>query len=775
MLRNLVILIAAFSPLTAADFDHPSGNRITPPTLDSVSPLGLARGTTTELTVEGLNLAKASAIYFSEAGVTGRILHVKELPDLSDVRLGSNGTPSTIDLGPLPPRNQVTLEVNVAATAEIGPVAFRLLTPLGTTPEAKVLIEPYYGECPATGKTPENAFECFLPGILTGTINTSGQTDFFKIQVKAGQQLVFQNGAAEIGSALTPVVTILSEDQSVVHEFGADGGMDSVQFGQRFEKPGTYYIRVADYKATGSKGNFYRIKVGHFPLVQSAYPLGIEAGKTREVTLAGWNLSAPKIHLTGKADPRFVDALALRPDHAFNEVRLAVGSEPEVDAGPNNHGAEQAVPVPVTINGILHQPDQYRFHAAKGKKYIVDVNARRLGSELDSFIEVLDAQGRPIERATVRALSETFTTLADKDSATAGLRISTWSDLHPGDLVMIGNEIIRIDRLPKGPDEDMFFENFGGQRLAFFDTTPEAHSIDKSVYKIRILPPGAKLSPNGLPLIHLYYQNDDGGPGWGKDSLVHFTAPADGDYIVRIRDVRGLAGDALPYRLTIREPRPDFRLNVANRNPNVPSGGCVAENVTALRLDDFDGPIDVNVEALPPVVHATPGVIHPGQTSTTVLLCAEPNAHLDAAVPLRITGRAGSLVREANPDDNLKLIALMPPPDVQMVAETQEIVLEQGGEAKVSVNIKRQNGFRGRVPIDVRNLPPHVLTSDVGLNGILLNEDETRRSFSLEALPDAPLGDQWIYVGGVVETRSPLPATYAAPAPIRLKIVARKN
>src|ERR1700719_5253659 len=113
-------------PLTAADLDSPSGHRTTPPTLNSVSPLGIPRGTTTELTVEGLNLAKASAIYFSEPGVTGRILRVKELPDLPDIRLGSNGTPSSIDVGPLPPRNQVTVEVDISPDAQIGPVNFRL-------------------------------------------------------------------------------------------------------------------------------------------------------------------------------------------------------------------------------------------------------------------------------------------------------------------------------------------------------------------------------------------------------------------------------------------------------------------------------------------------------------------------------------------------------------------------------------------------------------------------------------------------------------------------
>ena len=116
------------------------------------------------------------------------------------------------------------------------------------------------------------------------------------------------------------------------------------------------------------------------------------------------------------------------------------------------------------------------------------------------------------------------------------------------------------------------------------------------MYKVQIYPPGKPFVTNGLPVVHLPYRNDDGGPGYGKDSLLHFTAPADGEYVVRLRDVRGLKGEDYAYRLTVRPPSPDFRLSVRPRNPNVPAGGRIPVTVTALRLDDFDGPIEVTVE-----------------------------------------------------------------------------------------------------------------------------------------------------------------------------------
>ena len=761
--------------LSAATTDHPTGNRTTPPTLNAVNPIGIARGTTVDMTVEGLNLARASAIYFSEPGVAGKILRVKELPDLSDIRLGSNGTPSTVDLGPLPPRNQVTVQVEVSPDAEIGAVRFRLQTPLGTSPEGRFLVEPYYGESndKEPNDSPDTAVETFLPAILTGTISKPGDVDYFKIHAGAGQQVVFFDGAALIGSTLQPIVTILAEDQSVVKEFGTRGGTEAIRFSYRFEKAGTYYIRIADSQHSGKGSNFYRFIAGSFPLVSSAYPLGVQLGKSREIALTGYNVAAT-LGVKGQVSELSEDSILLRPDHSFNPLRLALGNEPEVEsAGANGSRATaQQVSVPVTINGRLDRAtdNYYRFHAREGEKLVMEVNARRLGSDLDSFVEVLDAKGAPIERATVRAIAETATALSERNSVTREIRFATRTGFGVGDYVMIGGEILRIENIPDSPDADVGMDGFGGQRIAYFDTSTEMHAVDKPIYKVQIHPPGSKFTPNGLPLVHLYYQNDDGGPGYSKDSLVHFTAPADGDYLVHIKDVREVAGPNHVYRLTIREPHADFRLSVSPRNPNVPAGGSIPVTVTAFRMDGFDGPIQVSLESLPAGLAANSGVIAPGQVSTTLLLSAADDAKLTSAAPLEVAGRAQNLRHVANPDDALKLISLMSKPDVLMTAVTREVELEAGKTAEISVSIQRQNGFGGRVPVAVMNLPPRVKLVDIGLNGVLINENETRRSFTVEALPNAEPIEQLVYVGGVVETRSGLPSTYAAPQPILLKV-----
>jgi hypothetical protein len=187
-------------------------------------------------------------------------------------------------------------------------------------------------------------------------------------------------------------------------------------------------------------------------------------------------------------------------------------------------------------------------------------------------------------------------------------------------------------------------------------------------------------------------------------------------------------------------------------------------------MDGFNGPINVSFENLPAGFRAAKGVIAPGQVSTTLLLSADAGAKLDRAAPLKILGVAGDLKHWADPDDHLKLISLMPPADVLMTAETKVVELTPGKQAQITVSIDRQNDFHGRVPVAVMNLPPRVKVIDVGLNGVLITEQENRRSFTIEALPSAEPVEQMIYVAGVVETRSNLPSSYAAPQPILLRV-----
>ena len=223
-----------------------------------------------ELTVEGLNLANAQAILFDQSGIKGRIVRMKELPDLPDIRLGSNGTPSTVDLGPLPPRNQVTVEPDIDAEANIGPVGFRLQTPLGTTPEGRILVEPYWGESPdkEPNDTVDTAVETFLPaccpaksGDLEMSITSRSRSKPERNSFRERRDAHGLNSAASDSD--------LARGSIGDEGFGADGGPSVNRFSCKFDQAGTYFVRVTDYQESGRATHTYRLKAGKFAYVQA--------------------------------------------------------------------------------------------------------------------------------------------------------------------------------------------------------------------------------------------------------------------------------------------------------------------------------------------------------------------------------------------------------------------------------------------------------------------------------------------------------------------------
>ena len=803
---SAVAMIAAVAAATLAwagpVSDQLTGIRTTPPTIESIEPLGIARGITEELTIEGYNLRGASAIFFSEPTVKGRILGIKEMPDVPEPeRLGAGGLLSRLELGPQPPRYQVSVEMEIDAEADPGPVRFRFQTPLGTSPEGKFLIEPYYGERPDAepNDTLIRATETFLPAVLAGTISRPGDEDHFEITVDAGQELVFQESGIQIGSKLKPVVTILSPDHTVVREFGRKYEDTRAVFSHRFNQGGTYYVRVSDYEKSGSKGHFYRMKIGSFPVVTSAYPLGIRRGESAEISLQGFNLGAGKFAVEGTPSWKDESRVMFRPEtdlgRGFNEVKLALGDDPEVESLGDNTAAghAQAVSLPVTVNGRIadaekNQGHYFRFKASKDQVVLVDVSAARLGSKLDSVVDVLDASGKPIEQASIRAVAVAKTDLFDHTSKQSQIRFEMSNDIDAGDYLMLGSEIVLLTRMPRQPDEGLALESFppeisgrrtrGAVRMASLGTSTQAHAKGTPMYKVQIHPPGKQFPNNGLPHVRLYYTNDDGRFPHGKDSFLEFKAPADGEYVVRIRDSTERGGEQFAYRLTLRGPREDFRLFVDPKAPNVPRGERVPLTVTAYRFDGFDGDINVSLVGLPSGIHAEDSVIPGGQLVTTILLRAESDAEIGKSTPLKVKGVASiggnETTKWASPADNLKFISVIPSADVLISADTKEVILEPGQSAKITVSVVRRNGFDGRVPVEVLNLPPHTDTPEVGLNSIMITEEKTERTFSVSALPDAQPLEQKIYLSGSVETRSSSRSTVASEA-ILVKIVPKSK
>ncbi len=783
LLSELVFILGASLALPIRADDP-----IIPPSISKVWPPGMERGRTSTFTISGRSLSGAKEVIFDSPGITATISEITLVPENSAGPRAGVDTSAQVPLGK---KETAKLEVTVAKQVEPGIHRFRIQTLQGTSNMAVMDI----GSLPeidapkkASDGATSQAARVHLPATLIGTIAAPGEVHNYEFEGNGGEELVFQVVASRLGSDLESRLVLRDASGKVLAKAGDNETNPDAVLVYKLPVQGIYTVSIADRDKGGGIDHFYRVNAGPLPYLTGVFPLGVRAGELGRVSVSGVNLGGSQqieVH-----PPKWVDGWTTLPLNmkndmggSLNKLTLAVGNEPEIlELEPNDTPDHaQVVSVPVTINGHINSQakvggksdeDYFQFHAKGGQRLSIQVAAARLGSPLDSVIEVLDAQGSSIPRATVRCQNQTTTTLSDRDSRTTGMRLVSTSGLHEGDYLMIGDELGRIAVIPDQPDADIEMEGADGMRLAFLGTSPDVHAINTPVYRAEILPPGARYPPNGLPVFQLTWRNDDGGSGYGADSRLDFVAPADGDYILHLKDVRGLEGPDYAYRLSVQDAHPDYRLEAEPDNLNIPRGGSIPVSVTADRLPGYEGPIEIEVQGLPPGVTAGRTVIPAGQTSTVVALSAGPNSLAGASPsPIKIVGRASvdgsDLVRRANEDAPLQFASVIPPPDVLVTAEPPQLTIQPGEVVTVTLHVQRQNGFKGRVPCSVENLPPGVRVVNVGLNGVLVTESQSSRTFTLHAEGWAKPITQPIYVVGKVESNSP---TMHLSAPILLHV-----
>jgi len=728
--------------------------------LGDIAPRGAPRGGTVRFTLFGGLLSDATGVWFDDPEITAKIV-------------------SPPDTNP----GILRLDADLGKATRLGIHRVFVQTPHGTTGAVTFAV----GGWPETAQqepnnTPLTAQKITAPCTVVGALDTPGDLDCFRFDARAGEELVFEVVAQPIRSRLQPVLTLFDSDGKALTESRTRLGRPDALLGYRFARDGSYVIQLRDYEGAGGGDVHYRLNIGEFPVVTDVFPLGARAGTISDVEVEGFNLGGARSAKV--AVPSGAGAVSVMLDTPKGPLYLSrtlqTGPDPELSRTRDNDSSDhaQTVPVPCAVNGRLAADTSgpvshfYRFHASKGERLTLDVFARRSGSPLDSEIEILDAKGHPVERAVVRPVYQTEITLNDRDSATNALRIFAWDGVGVGDYLMVGREVVKVVEMPRGPDSDIFFRTFRGQRLTYFGTTPEYHSVAQPVYKVEIHPPGATFSPNGYPVTHLAWRNDDGGPLYGKDSHLDFVAPADGDYIVRLGDTRGQQGHDYAYRLLIHPPRPDYRLVLSPERPNLPKGGAAILNVECERIEGFEGEIAVSLEGPPPGFTATSTTIEPGETSASILLTASPEAVTPASAPgaFRLTGRARidgkEVVRTVAPDGGRLLATVMPPPDARVSTDRSEVSIRPGEDISLEVRLDRQGKFGGRVPIDVKNLPFGVQVENVGLNGILVTEQETARTITIRCEPWVKPTTRPFYVMANVEGGVPSPG-----APLLLRVL----
>ncbi|MBL4883289.1 MAG: hypothetical protein JKY95_01970 [Planctomycetaceae bacterium] len=426
----------------------------------------------------------------------------------------------------------------------------------------------------------------------------------------------------------------------------------------------------------------------------------------------------------------------------------------------------QKVNLPVKIAGkIQGMPekhadfDLFRISVKQGEQWILEVRAARDKSPLDSHIEVLTSTGEKIKRLNLQAVRESYFTFRGKTSDQTGdFRIFNWTEMKLNEYLYANGEVTRFYHYPRGADSGFNVYPVKGKRWGYFDTSPLSHALGEPCYVVQPLSPNATIVPNGLPVFPVFFENDDAAlRDTGKDSRLFFTAPATGEYLVKISDVRGSEGADFSYSLEIRPPQPNFSPRILSETLTLFAGSRQEFQVGITRTDGFDGPVEVLCDLVPDGIHVTsPIVIEAGQIEAQGVISVDPGFEIpkDLAKAIHFSARAkigenvvthklnGFKELKSGEAPKLALSIVAAPSGLQPISSPDAKLLEfvvVPGETILLKVIAKRNGFDGPIPFgredSSRNLPFGTYIDNIGLNGLLITEKSNEREFFITCDP----------------------------------------
>ena len=758
------------------------------PEIFELDPRGVQRGTTSKIKIIGTNLTAVTELMLSNAGAKGNLLE-----------------------NPAATTNELWAELTIDPKLPRGPYEIWV----ASTNSQSTKLTLYVDDLPQVSETelksaPDARRILNLPVDFWGVLAKPGESDEIQFEARAGESVILDLAATRLGSKANGMLAVFDEQGALL---GSDNGLDGGDPLLNIHVPATgrFRVRIGERTAAGSKEHFYRLSMGTFPLVIGCFPLGIPTNKVTEVELFGFNLPA-KCAVHVKADAGEIE-VPVDPEkfRSRRTLKVLANDGPElVEAEPNDTPETAThVQVPCAVNGRIWRSadsqsavsrtsnrqgsdkleahgdqgpdiDLFRFEARAGQTLVIETDAGRRGSPVDTRIEVLHADGKPVERLLLQAVRDSHLTFKPIDSITDDARVENWTEMELNQLMYMQGEVCKIFRMPQGPDSGFQFYSIGGKRRDYFDTSPIAHALDEPTYIVEPHPPGTKLVPNGLPVFTVDYVNDDDGERkLGADSRLLFAPLTDDSFLVRVTDTRGYSGDRFSYRLLLREAKPDFSVSLAGANPVVNAGSGKEFTVTVDRVDGFDGDVQVDVTGLPSGFSvSTPVVIQAGHLEAKGTL----NAALDTTMPpatnepmIKVTATAMIVGKQISKDVNTlgkikiaeqpKLFVALEPYDPastnfverSVTDKPLEITIAPGQTIPSWLKIKR-NGFDDVVTFTIEGLPHGVIVDNIGLNGVLIPKDKSERQIFLAAAKWVPEIDRLCFAkANQVDNQTSLP------------------
>lgn len=771
-LMHLLILLQAGSillPAGSAEGQEPG--------LSHATPQAIAPGQTADVTFHGSNLAGATGLWTSFPAT------VELAPDIEN-----NGNDAA----------KVTYRITVPADTAVGIGGVRLWTKGGVSNPRLFLID----DLPTVfdngqNKTRETAQEITLPVAIDGTCEAES-FDFYKFNGHAGQRVSCEVIARRLGTPLDPVIRLLDSSGKELAYSDDEGGIavDS-RLALTLPADGQYLIEIRDIRYHGGGDHRYRLRVGDFPLANTAYPMGGQKGSSPMVTVMGPEPSLPRQNIAIPADPgtEQISVGVKRPGGGGSALlTMVAGDVPEeVEFEPNDQPDQASVvSLPSAVNGrfdVAKDRDYYQFDVKKGQRFVFRGMTRQLGSPSDIFMQLYKSDGAKLAEAEDAGTSEGVIDYTFPEDGTLRLMVE---DLHrrggsefayrveikpfePGFSLAAEAErlnvpkggvfVVKVTCARRGYDGPITLSVAGaGEGLALAgNVIPEK----KNETTLNVTVPSA-IEQGQLLNIRIV--------GKAQIGEKEFTATAS-----TMGPLRG-AFSGLPnppasldgvIGLGVAGPFPDFfKLLVDGGHVAYPQlVGKTTLKVKTERLNKFDGPINLAVDGLPAGVTAEVKPIEKGKGEIDIAVSGVA-ALAEGDYPIRITGTAAHQNQPKTVVLNDVILRVVKPLAVQLAPAGP---LTAGATQKLKVVLTRYGEEKGPVTVRLENLPPGVS----GPEGITIAEGQNEIDVDLTATADANVGmcdKLYAVVHGTVSGRSivaqsataaleVMPAAAAAQAP----------
>jgi len=426
------------------------------PHLAYAFPAGLQRGTVEEIVVGGQNLRGVEEVHVTGKGVTAEVVRwYRPLTRgeynnlrmaLSEMRAelirqrrdaGRKGQPSAEEVAfeagvskeqlremeifrerQADPKRQpndqlqeeVTLRITVRRDAPAGRRELRMISESSVSNSIWFYVGSFeeVRESEPNDRSAEDTLTT-LPLVVNGQI-MPGDNDIFRFAARKGQQIVISAAARDVIPYLADAVP--GWFQAVLILQDSDGRevsyADSFRYRQdpviSFKIPtdGEYTVQIRDALYRGREDFVYRLTIGEVPFLTGIYPLGVRTNQTTTVELQGWNLSRRAFDVSPGTRRNYSSVhWESVPQEGFEDIQipLQVDHLPVVSDHEPNDVPEQSQSISnrVVVNGRIDQPgdvDVYKLEASG--RLVIDVEARRHGSPLDSWLSVTDSAGQEI-------------------------------------------------------------------------------------------------------------------------------------------------------------------------------------------------------------------------------------------------------------------------------------------------------------------------------------------------------------------------------------------